>query len=279
MRNRVLLKKEILDFQNKIWKFYNSYKRSLSWRKTKNPYKILVSEIMLQQTQAERVLPKYTAFIKKFPTIHVLANASNTEVLRMWSGLGYNNRALRLRRTAKIVVETYGGCIPVSLTDLVALPGIGTYTAGAIRVFAFNAPEILIETNIRTVFIEEFFRSSKTKISDKEILQLIQLVLPKENFRDWYNALMDYGAVLKKSGISHNNKSKNMSTTYKIFAGSLRQTRGAIIKALLQRDMTEQELTHDIDVSGEKITRALSALVKDKIIVCKKNIYTIQQEI
>lgn len=182
---------------------------------------------------------------------------------------------MRLQKTATIIQQTYKGLIPSTQEELTTLPGVGIYTAGAVRVFAYDLPEVIIETNIRTVFLEEFFTSVKRKITDEEIAHVIKAVLPRENFRDWYNALMDYGASLKHSGVSHNNTYKNISTTHQSFKGSSRQTRGAIVKALLEKNMTKKELVIATHISVEKITLSLHALVKEKTVLRKKNIYLI----
>src|SRR3989339_1964501 len=178
------------------------YKKSgrghLPWRKTKDPYKILVSELMLQQTQVSRVVPKYEAFLKRFPTFAVLAKASLSDVLKEWQGLGYNRRAKFLHETAKIVAKQYKGKFPKEVLEIEKLPGIGHYTARAVSTFAFNNPEVFIETNIRTVFTHFYF-PTKRLVSDKEILLLIESDLKKSKMepRDFYAALMGYGSHLK----------------------------------------------------------------------------------
>ncbi len=202
-------------------------RHDLPWRKTKDPYKILVSEVMLQQTQVERVIPKYKAFLKRFPTVRALARASLRDVLVLWSGLGYNRRAKYLHDAVKIVVSKYNGDFMKALSG--KLPGVGPYTHRAVRVFAFNEPGVVIETNIRTVFIHHFFPGKK-KISDETLAPLIESALKSQRPREWYSALMDYGAHLKRQGISHNAKSTHYKKQSK-FEGSLRQVRGAILRA------------------------------------------------
>ena len=192
----------IKKFQQTIWSYYKKHKRSMPWRETRDPYKVLISEVMLQQTQVERVIPKYNIFIKKFPTGEKLAKAPLFEVLKVWLGLGYNRRAL---------VSKYGGQIPADPELLDELPGIGEATAGAICVYAFNQKVIFVETNVRTVFIHFFFSKTKRKISDEEIAKLVGETLPKKvrpfsrskvepfSVREWFYALMDYGAMLKRA--------------------------------------------------------------------------------
>lgn len=223
----------------------------LKFRQTKgklNPYHVLVSEIMLQQTQVDRVIPYYKNFLKRFPTVRSLAEARLGDVLRAWSGLGYNRRAKALHDAAKTIVAkpkptmiNHSG-FPSSYEDLVALPGVGEYTAKAVRVFAYNEPEILIETNIRATFIHYFFQKRGTlrtkrgldaeKITDTELVPLMEksLTLNQKNPRVWYAALMDYGAHLKKTVPNPSRKSAHHAKQ-KPFKGSDREIRGAILRA------------------------------------------------
>ncbi len=145
------------NFQSIIKDFYKTNKRTFPWRDTRDPYKILVSELMLQQTQTDRVIPKYIALLEQFPDFATLADTPLTDVLRLWSGLGYNRRAKYLHESAKIVAKEFGGKLPSDTKELLRLPGIGVYTAGAVQAFAFNMRAIFIETNIRRVFIHTFF--------------------------------------------------------------------------------------------------------------------------
>src|SRR5690606_19684362 len=145
-------------FSTLVYEHYKTRGRhSLPWRLTRDPYAILVSEIMLQQTQADRVIPKYTSFLKKFPTVESLAGAKQADVLREWKGLGYNRRGLNLKRAAQSLVRDFKGVVPRETSALTSLPGVGPYTASAVQAFAFNIPSIVIETNIRTVYIKHFF--------------------------------------------------------------------------------------------------------------------------
>ncbi|MFT5036814.1 MAG: A/G-specific adenine glycosylase [Candidatus Azotimanducaceae bacterium] len=216
-------------FVDTVWEHYNTHGRhKLLWRKTSNPYKILVSEIMCQQTQVERVFPKYTLFLKTFPKVSDLAQASLGEVLELWQGLGYNRRAKMLHNCAKNIVGKYNGKFPKTYEELKALPGIGPYTAGAIMAFAYNKAVPIIETNIRTVYLHHFFKN-KTDVNDKEILQSIGVTMDQENPREWYWALMDYGSYLKKTHGNPNSRSKHYAKQSK-FEGSDRQIRGAILR-------------------------------------------------
>lgn len=155
-------KSEIKKFQKIVWDFYTEHKRDLPWRPTRknkvSPYQILVSEYMLQQTQVDRVVPKFQAFLEKFPTMADLAKASQKEVLSMWSGLGYNRRALYLQKAVQSILETYKGTIPKEPEELKSLAGVGSYMSHILPVFIYNQPETLIETNIRTVFLYHFLK-------------------------------------------------------------------------------------------------------------------------
>ncbi|OGG72029.1 hypothetical protein A3A35_01020 [Candidatus Kaiserbacteria bacterium RIFCSPLOWO2_01_FULL_51_21] len=220
-------------FRKIVYVHYKRYARSFPWRKTRDPYKILVSETMLQQTGVERVVQKYRAFLKRFPTIRALARVPLKEVLKEWQGLGYNRRAKLLRDAAKAIVAEYQGKFPKNEKILESLPGIGPYTARAVMAFAFNKPVVFIETNIRTVFLHHFFKN-RTTISDSEILPYMVKMLDKKNPRKWYSALMDYGASLKKFGVRLNAKSAHYTKQSK-FEGSIRQLRGRILKMALEK--------------------------------------------
>ncbi len=218
-------------FQSTVYGFYHAHKRTLPWRETTDPYKILISEFMLQQTQVSRVVEKYVSFIERFPAIEDVANASLQVILNAWSGLGYNRRALALKKLADIVTGTFNGEVPDTVDELKKLPGVGDATARAICAFAFDQPVVFLETNIRAVFIHHFF-SDREQVEDREILPLVEKTLDTRHPREWYYALMDYGVVLKKL---HGNPSRR-SAHYKkqsTFAGSDRQIRGAIIKLLV----------------------------------------------
>jgi A/G-specific adenine glycosylase len=233
-------------FQTAIWKFYNKNKRdSLPWRKKITPYRIWVSEIMLQQTQVDRVIPFFNHWMKLFPTIQKLAGAPQAEVLRAWKGLGYNSRALRMKKTAQIICEKHHGKFPKTYDEVLKLPGIGPYTAGALMAFAYDESVVMIETNIRRVYLHHFFtppafghlplagEDSRT-VHDRDILELIKKTLPKENFREWYWALMDYGAYLGKTIPNPNKKSRHY-TVQKKFQGSDREIRGKVLEILLEQ--------------------------------------------
>jgi A/G-specific adenine glycosylase len=252
-------------FRQLIWDFYNANKRDFPWRRTSNPYRILVSEVMLQQTQTARVETKYKSFITKFPNLKKLAAASLSEVLGEWKGLGYNRRGLALHRIARALVREKRS-VPKTAEELVALPGIGPNTAASILAFAHNLPTIFIETNIRTVFTHHFF-SKQAKVNDKEILKLVEKTLDKNNPREWYYALMDYGVYLKKQHGSINAKSVHYRKQSK-FVGSNRQQRAELLELIRQAPRAVSELEQ---VSGNKgwVRQNVAALVREGFVVRK----------
>ncbi|HTH93428.1 MAG TPA: A/G-specific adenine glycosylase [Candidatus Paceibacterota bacterium] len=243
--------------------FYKKQGRhDLPWRKTSDPYKIAVSEIMLQQTQVSRVIEKYKEFLKAFPTARSLASAPLPQVLSIWSGLGYNRRAKFLHEMAKAVSKQKS--FPKTLEDLKALPGIGAYTAGAITVFAYNDPAVFIETNIRTVYLHHFF-ADKKNVSDKELFPIIKATLDHKNPREWYWALMDYGSYLKSQGVVIHRTSKAYKKQPPL-KGSLREVRGAILKQLVVQPRTLSQLQKILPFEKERISEAYTALKKEKLI-------------
>jgi A/G-specific adenine glycosylase len=261
----------ISQFQRLVWEHYREYGRfDLPWRKTTDPYHILVSEVMLQQTQVDRVRPFYTDFMMRFPTVDALAAASLGEVLQAWQGLGYNRRAKMLHEAAGEVVEKYKGKFPKTVPQLQELRGVGPYTARAIAAFAYNQDDVFIETNLRTVVTYHFF-SGQEQVSDKEVLAILEKALPRGEgkAREWYSALMDYGAYLKRSGVRVNAKNKTY-TKQTAFEGSKRQARGAILKALVRGPRTADFL---IDLLGSdrhsQMRAQLAALTKEGLIELK----------
>jgi A/G-specific adenine glycosylase len=242
--------------------YYRSSGRRLPWRETADPYGILVSEFMLQQTQIERVLGKFGEFLGEFPCFDALAGANLDAVLRAWQGLGYNRRALALRETARKVASDHGGALPETREALLGLPGIGQSTAGAILAFAFGNPVPFIETNIRRVFLHFFF-PCRDRVKDSEILPLVEETLDREDPRRWYYALMDYGTMLKKSMPNPNRKSAHY-TRQPPFEGSDRQIRGLILRELVSRGPMEAgELVKGLGKDPVRIYRILGDLVRE----------------
>ncbi len=262
-------------FRKTVVSHYKKHGRhELPWRKTHDPYKILVSEVMLQQTQVERVIPYYRAWVKRWPTARALGRASLADVLRAWQGLGYNRRAKALHATAQTL--SYMKVFPRTKQELVALPGIGDYTASAVQCFAFDQPEILIETNIRTAVTHHFFTKRK-EVSDAEIREVLARVAPKKNHRDFYLALMDYGAHLKKSGVKLNSKAKGY-VKQSTFKGSNREVRGAVLRALAEKPASAKTLAKLLGKEREsQLATQLTALLREKMIVRRGTAYCLPE--
>lgn len=229
---------QVSQFQSLIYDYYAANRRDFIWRQDVTPYKIVISEVMLQQTQTARVVPKFENWLQKFPDFLTLAQASTHDVLTAWQGLGYNRRGLALLKIAQIVVDEYSGQLPNDPVVLQTFPAIGPNTAGSICAFAFNNPIMFIETNIRTVYTHTFFQG-QSQITDKQLLPLITQTIDQNNPRDWYYALMDYGVHLKQNLPRINAASKHYTKQSK-FEGSKRQVRGAIIKILTGLKQVDQ---------------------------------------
>lgn len=262
LRRKGLTPQAIRVLQGLIYDHYFRNPRILPWRKTRNPYRILVSELMLQQTQAERVLTKYKLFITSFPDFSSLAVAPLIDILKVWQGLGYNRRAIALQKIARIVMKKNLGRLPVSRAELLRLPWIGEYTASAILTFTYNQPHVFIETNIRRVFIHLFF-PDREGVLDAEILPLIEKTLDTANPREWYYALMDYGVMLKKKGENPNRKSAHYQRQTP-FHGSNRQLRGMILKTLIKNPgISKKKLIEELNLDPQKIAENLSLLLEE----------------
>lgn len=262
--------REIRRFQGRIYAYYQKNRRVLPWRRTHDPYKILVSEMMLQQTQVKRVIEKYKKFLLRFPDIESVASAPLRAILEQWQGLGYNRRALALKRLATIVVDRYDGRIPSAVEDLKVLPGVGAATAGAVCAFAFDKPVVFLETNIRSVFIHFFFQD-REGVKDSEILPLLAQTLDAKRPRLWYYALMDYGAGLKERHPNPGRRSAHYARQAP-FEGSLRQVRGMILRALVkQPGISEAALVKEINRDEEIVREALRQLRSEGFIVKKGN--------
>ncbi len=275
----------VADFQKIVWVYYKKYGRhDLPWRppalklrKGKEDdvlYRVLVSEIMLQQTQVERVIPFYKKFIKQFPTSKKLASAPLSEILKSWQGLGYNRRAKMLHRAAKEIASRK----LTTVLELETLPGVGPYTARAIAAFVYNQDVIFVETNIRTAIIHNFFNKNTSiygSVSDVKIQEILEKLLPKGRSGEWYSALMDYGAHLKRSGVSHNARSKKYVKQSR-FTGSLREARGAILRELSKGSRTEASL---VNLFGNdrilQFRRALENLLIEDLVERHGKIFTL----
>ena len=262
-------------FQREIWQHYRAHGRNLPWRNTRNPYRILVSEIMLQQTQVSRVLLYYPTFLKRFPDFRALHRAPMREVLAAWQGLGYNRRALALKKIAEAVISRHGGKLPRDRESLLALPGIGQSTAGAVLAFAYHIPAPFIETNIRRVFLHFFFPNGK-KVGDNAIFPLVEQTADRKNLREWYYALMDYGAMLARvAGGNPNRKSRHYKVQSK-FNGSNRQLRGRILKLLIAEGLLAlPAIARLVGKSNLQIVQVLAQLQKEGFIVKRNHSFAI----
>ena len=255
------------EFQEIIWQKAGELYREMPWRQDTRPYYILVSELMLQQTQVDRVVPKFNAFIDRFPDEASLAQASLADVLVLWQGLGYNRRAKYLHDAAKKIVDEMNGIFPDDVVTLQSLPGVGPNTAGAIMAYAYNQPVIFVETNIRTVYFHHFFHDDNA-VDDKQIIELLESTIDRERPREFYWSLMDYGSLLKRAGASKINQSKHYKKQSPL-AGSVREVRGQIIKYLATADMTEQDLQQQLR-ADDRFQSALSGLKRDGLVMSSR---------
>lgn len=277
------MKKTYQDFLSGLRHYYQeSGRHTMPWRLDTQPYYIVVSEIMLQQTQVGRVEPKFKEFIHTLPDWASLADAPSKTVLELWQGLGYNRRALYLHSCAKTITQDYSGSIPQNRKTLESLPGIGPNTAGAILVYSFNQPQVFIETNIRRVLIHHFF-SDQDKVADTELLPILESLvasLESTNFQpqSFYWALMDYGTHLKSQVTNPNKRSKHYTVQSK-FAGSNRQLRGSILRLLTNQPSATSTEILELATSDTQIQNCqtiLSGLEKEGFITKNGSRYSIQ---
>lgn len=270
----------IQSFKKEIWNYYKKNRRELPWRNTTNPYYILVSEVMLQQTQVSRVVPKYTEFLKRFRNIKALALASKADVLTVWQGLGYNRRALFLKKTCETLYtqNPRKPQFPTSKTELIELPGIGQSTAGALLAFAFNKAEPFIETNIRAVFLYFFFKENSL-VSDTDIYELISQTLDTKNPREWYYALYDYGAMLKaklgkqKTVLHKQSKHYNKQSSFK---GSNREIRSNILKLFISHG--EVKTSNIVKTILKKLPQATKENVQSNLMALEKEGFIVRAD-
>jgi A/G-specific adenine glycosylase len=258
-----LTKPQIETFLATLFAHYDKQGRhDLPWRHTTDPYRIVVSELMLQQTQVSRVIPKYQAFLERFPDVTALANASLRDVLVAWQGLGYNRRAQYLWRAAQAVRDEFRGHFPDTPEGLVSLPGIGKNTAGAVLAYAFNKPALFVETNIRSVIIHHFF-ADRTDVTDREILNILNQLISETTPRIFYWAMMDYGTHLKQTSGNNISRSKHY-VRQSPFHGSRRQIRGAVIRSLSEGPKPESALA-DL-VADDRLSGVLHDLAAEGLI-------------
>lgn len=289
----------IRTFTRTLFRWHRTHYRDMPWRNTRDPYRIFVSEIMLQQTQVDRVRKKYAEFLRKFPTVSALAKAPLADVLRVWSGLGYNRRARYLHECAKTVVRKYGGKFPDDFDTLRALPGIGPSSAAAVLAFAFDRDLPMIDTNIRRILVRVFFGGKSAKTvrgrtlgtnssrsdlvpfprtpSDKELYGLAKSLIPEGKGREWNYAMLDLGATLCTAR-HHCDDCPFMrlhgrvgdfqyKKPQKKFAGSNRFYRGRILHALTRSARTPGSLAAVVDLPVTQVRAILRSLAKEKLVV------------
>lgn len=252
-------------FREVIWARYRQIPRPMPWRDDPNPYWVFVSEIMLQQTQVPRVIQKFGPFVSRFPDFPALAQASFSDVLAEWSGLGYNRRARFLHRAAGTICTEHDGVLPADPAVLVTLPGVGTNTAGSIAAFAYNQPTVFIETNIRRVFLHFFF-AGEEGVHDRELKPIIEETLDRGNPREWYWALMDYGVALARSDGNANRRSRHY-TRQTPFADSDRQLRGRILRLLTEEgSLATGELPDATGFAADRVDAVVAQLAREGMI-------------
>lgn len=249
-------------FQAAVWAYYAQHGRSFPWRSDARPYRVLVSEVMLQQTQTGRVVPKFQEFMEEFPNIETLADASLAQVIHLWQGLGYNRRAKYLHETAGYICREHGGAVPSRVDELKSLPGIGPNTAGSIAAFAYNLPVVFIETNIRSLFLYWFF-DGQGDVSDQCVLPLIEHTLSQQHPRHWYWAVMDYGVHIKHTIPNPSRRSRHYSRQTP-FAFSRRKVRGEVIRLLTKGPHAHSQLAEYI--GDERLEEVLEALEAEHLI-------------
>ena len=254
------------EFQELVWDRARELFREMPWREDTRPYYVLVSEIMLQQTQVDRVIPKFEAFIAAFPDTASLAKAPLSKVLQLWSGLGYNRRAKFLHEAAKKIEDEFKGEFPQVAAELVSLPGVGVNTAGALMADSYNQPVVFIETNVRTVYFHHYFHDD-TSITDAQLREIVAETVDREHPREWYWGIMDYGSYLKRQGVGRNDKSHHYRKQSAL-KGSVREVRGAILKALAKQPLTLESLKSET-FSDKRFEPALQGLLRDGLVVEK----------
>jgi A/G-specific adenine glycosylase len=270
----------ITKFRKLVWNHFRAHGRhTMPWRETRDPYRILVSEIMLQQTQVSRVEKFYPIFVKQFPNFRALAHAKTADVLRAWQGLGYNRRALLLQRLAQAVLKNHAGKLPRDRATLESLPGIGKGTSGSLAAFAWGEPAVFIETNIRRVFIHHFF-PNRRKVTDKEIEPLVSRSVDRMSPREWYWALMDYGAMLGETSRSRASENPNIRSKHyarqSAFAGSDRELRGKLLKIFLHgKKIAAATMATSLNESSARVTKIVGGLVREGFLIRKGKYFSI----
>ncbi|MDP2233371.1 MAG: adenine glycosylase [Actinomycetota bacterium] len=265
----------IAAFRDVVYGYWRTCGRhDLPWRQTRDPYAVLVSEVMLQQTQVARVIPRFDAWLERFPSIDALAAAPLTAVLEQWQGLGYNRRAIALKRTAEGVSFEMAGVLPDTEAALRALPGIGPATAAGVVAFAHGAPAVYLETNVRAVYLHHFF-ADRDSVPDREIIPIVAATLHAENPRDWYYALLDYGVHLKSTLPNPSRRSRH-HTTQSTFQGSRRQKRAMLLRGVLaEPGMTSAALAEALGLDERLTDSILDDLASEGFLVCDDGRYAV----
>ena len=259
-----------------IWAYHATSRRSFPWREVITPYRVVVSEVMLQQTQTYRVEPKFNVFVEQFPDFHTLAKAPFDEVLRYWKGLGYNRRAQNLQKIAQSIHAEYCDIVPCDAEVLQMFPGIGVATAASILTFTYDVPLVFLETNIRTLLIYLFFDES-SKIHDKELMPLAEKLVDRERPREWYYALMDVGVVLKKQ-VGNLARLSNVYTKQSRFVGSSRQIRGKVLEHLLVAGtLSVEELTMLVNDPGQRTLSVINQLLAENFLEITNGVLSLKK--
>lgn len=268
----------LLAFKTLILIFYAQHGRPFAWRDTSDPYQVLVSEVMLQQTQTGRVVPKYETFLSQWPDFASLAEASTEQLLSVWKGLGYNRRALNLRKSARMT-QAWDWTIPNDKALIESLPGVGKATSAAIRSFCFGQKSVYLETNIRRVLLSTFY-PEEAEIKDKELeLLLHELSLINYDMKSWYYALMDYGVLLKALFPNANRRSAHY-TKQKKFENSNRQIRGQLIHLLTDTGSKELSVIYDLlsHFEDERILNSLEQLEQEGFVQEQEGVYGLRED-
>jgi A/G-specific adenine glycosylase len=271
VRSKTIPQEKIKRFQQKVFSFYQQYGRELPWRNTTDPYQILVSELMLQQTQVSRVVPYYEQCIARWPTLDALASASRADVLKAWIGLGYNTRAVYLHQAVQKIVAEFDGDVIAAMKQYEEIPGVGRYTAHAVQIFSTNADLVTVDTNIRRIFIAEFHLAED--LSTRELWVVAEACLPQGRSREWHNALMDYGALqqtAKKTGIRPTSQQSQ-------FKGSDRQLRATVLRLLLSGQSSFDAIHRAVGGEQRRLKKILSKMIDEELLVMQKTCYQVKE--